>query len=62
MPSATLKRLLPLLFLFLFSARATAADLVVVQAAPLKVFEQFQHAFLAELEAENQPSGPKLSN
>jgi putative ABC transport system substrate-binding protein len=54
-----LARLLPFLLFFLFGARAMAADVLVVQDAPLKVFEQFRYPFLDELSAATSATGPK---
>lgn len=55
---AILARLLPFLFCFLIGVRAMAADVVVVQDAPIKVFEQVRYAFLNQLSAE-PTTGPK---
>ena len=56
---AILARLLPFLLLFLFGARAMAADVVVVQDAPLKVFNLFRYSFLDEISAVPSATGPK---
>ncbi len=58
-PFAILARLLPFLLFFLFGARAMAADIVVVQDAPLKIFEQFRYSFLDQLSAAPSATGPK---
>lgn len=59
MPKAILARLLLFLLFLLCGAQAMAADVVVVQDAPLKVFAQVRYSFLAQLSASPPANGPK---
>jgi putative ABC transport system substrate-binding protein len=50
---------LVLLLFSLVSVQSRAADVVVLESAPLKVYEEAKNAFLAELVGDSSATGPK---